>query len=173
MSDTTPAIDTRPTDIEARVARDDLTGIRAWLRMLSCTSLIERRTRRQLRETFGITLPRFDLLAQLHRAPEGLTMGELSRRMMVSNGNVTGLTERLVREGLVERRPSPQDRRVQLVRLTPAGERALVAMLPVHHAWVQEVFAVLDRQEMRTLLALLDKVKAHVRRLENAGHDRR
>lgn len=170
MRETNEAVDTLHGDFESGVKGTDLAGIRAWLRMLTCTSLIERRTRRRLRETFGITLPRFDLLAQLHRAPQGLTMGELSRRLMVTNGNVTGLAERLVREGLIERRPSPADRRAQVVRLTRAGERALVAMLPVHHGWVQEVFAVLDREEMSTLLALLDKVKAHVRRLENAGH---
>lgn len=157
---------------EPQTGRLDRTAIRVWLRMLSATALIERRTRRRMRETFGITLPRFDLLAQLHRAPEGLTMGELSRRLMVTGGNVTGLTERLVREGLIERRPSSYDRRVQIVRLTPAGERLLASILPVHHAWVQEAFAALDGAEMNTLIALLDRLKTHVRHLEHAGRGR-
>ncbi len=81
--------------------------------------LIEQRVRARLRERFAITLPRFDLMAQLERNPQGLKMGELSRRLMVTGGNVTGLTDQLVGEGLVERRPIPGDRRAYAVRLTP------------------------------------------------------
>ncbi len=142
-----------------RIGPKDLVEIRVWLRLLTCTNLVERRIRRNLRAEFDITLPRFDLLAQLHRAPEGLTMGALSRRLMVSNGNVTGLIERLADEGLVERRAAPGDRRTQLVRLTAAGNQALVDMLPVHHRWVAEMFAGLDRDEMTTLLDLLGRLK--------------
>ena len=146
-------------DLETALAESDLIEIRAWLRLLTCTNLIERRIRRNLRTSFDITLPRFDLLAQLHRAPAGLTMGALSRRLMVSNGNVTGLIERLVDEGLVERRATPADRRTQLVRLTAAGNQTLVDMLPAHHHWVAEMFAGLDRDEMTTLLDLLGRLK--------------
>ena len=153
-------------DFETALADSDLLEIRVWLRLLTCTNLVERRIRRNLRAEFDITLPRFDLLAQLHRAPEGLTMGALSRRLMVSNGNVTGLIERLVGEGLVERRAAPGDRRTQRVRLTAAGERALVDMLPIHHRWVAGMFAGLDRDEMTTLLGLLAGLK---RSLANNG----
>ena len=146
-------------DFETALAESDLLEIRVWLRLLTCTNLVERRIRRNLRAEFDITLPRFDLLAQLHRAPEGLTMGALSRRLMVSNGNVTGLIERLAGEGLVERQATPGDRRTQLVSLTAAGERALVDMLPVHHRWVAEMFADLDRSDMTTLLDLLARLK--------------
>jgi len=146
-------------DFETALADSDRLEIRVWLRLLTCTTLVERRIRRNLRAEFDITLPRFDLLAQLQRAPEGLTMGDLSRRLMVSNGNVTGLIERLVGEGLVERQAAPGDRRTQLVRLTAAGEGALVDMLPVHHHWVAEMFAGLDRDEMTTLLDLLARLK--------------
>ena len=154
-------------DFETALAESDLIEIRVWLRLLTCTNLAERRIRGKLRAAFDITLPRFDLLAQLHRAPDGLTMGALSQRLMVSNGNVTGLIERLVGEGLVERRATPGDRRTQLVRLTAAGERTLVDMLPVHHRWVAEMFAGLDRDEMTTLLDLLARLK---RSLAAAGN---
>jgi len=146
-------------DFETALADSDLLEIRVWLRLLTCTNLVERRIRRNLRADFEITLPRFDLLAQLQRAPEGLTMGALSRRLMVSNGNVTGLIERLAGEGLVERQAIPGDRRTQVVRLTAAGERALVKMLPIHHRWVAAMFAGLDRDEMTTLLNLLARLK--------------
>jgi len=106
---------------------DHKTELRLWLRMLTCTTLIENEVRRRLREAFDITLPRFDVLAQLDRSPEGMTLGELSQRMMVSNGNMTGLVDRLVEQGLLRRRPSPTDRRAQIVSLTPDIEGYLRA----------------------------------------------
>src|SRR3546814_9820640 len=90
-------------DRETAASRDDKLELRLWLRLLTCSSLIERDVRNALRERFDTTLPRFDLLAQLDRAPDGLTMSELSARMMVSNGNITGLTDRLVDEGPIGR----------------------------------------------------------------------
>ena len=86
--------------------------LRLWLRLLTCANLVEGMVRTRLRAEFGVTLPRFDLMAQLERAPEGMTLGALSRRMMVSNGNVTGLVERLVALGQVERARDPRDGRV-------------------------------------------------------------
>ena len=115
-------------DFETAVTGDDRLELRVWLRLLTCCNLIERGVRRNLRDTFDTTLPRFDLLAQLDRAPEGLTMGALSRRLMVSNGNVTGLINRLVEEGLVARRAAKGDRRTQLVKLTAAGGQAFDGM---------------------------------------------
>lgn len=149
-------------DFETSLGKSDRLDLRVWLRLLTCTSLIEGQVRRGLRETFGITLPRFDLMAQLDRAPDGLTMGELSRRLMVTNGNVTGLIERLVGEGLVERQPAPDDRRAQVVRLTPAGQRALVEMLPRHHAWIEDAFAGLDDSDKRHLLDILGRLKRSI-----------
>src|SRR5262249_45149803 len=93
-------------------------------------TLIENDVRRRLRETFDVTLPRFDLLAQLDRTPNGMTLGELSQRMMVSNGNITGLVERLVEQGLVRRKPSPTDRRVQVVSLTAGRPRPAARSAP-------------------------------------------
>ncbi|MCP4328766.1 MAG: MarR family transcriptional regulator [Alphaproteobacteria bacterium] len=149
-------------DLETALNTSDLVEIRVWLRLLTCTNLVEQRIRQNLRQEFGITLPRFDLLAQLQRAPDGLTMGELSRRLMVSNGNVTGMIERLVGEGLVERQSAPGDRRSQVVRLTAAGEDTLLSMLPVHHRWVEAMFEGLSANDMSTLFDLLAGLKRSV-----------
>jgi DNA-binding MarR family transcriptional regulator len=146
--------------------------LRAWLRLLTCTNLIESRVRGGLRETWNITLPRFDLLSQLHRAgDEGLTMGDLSRAMMVSAGNVTGLVEALVGEGLVRRTTSAADRRQSRVRLTQAGKRGFEAMLPEHERWIDEAFAGLDRGDLKRLLELLAKLKQSAKAAERGGKE--
>jgi DNA-binding MarR family transcriptional regulator len=150
-------------DRESALLNDDKLELKLWLRLLTCSNLIEGEVRSRLRETFATTLPRFDLLAQLDRAPDGLTMGELSSRLMVSNGNVTGLTETLVREGLVSRLPEPDDRRSLRIRLTAAGKRAFDAVTPTHERWIDEIMAGLSRAEMAHLLALLGKLKASAR----------
>ena len=146
-------------DYETSTSADDHLDVRIWLRLLTCTNMIEGRVRRNLREDFDFTLPRFDLLAQLDRAETGLTMGELSRRLMVSNGNVTGLIDRLVGEGLVVRKPAPEDRRAHLVTLTPAGRKSFDAMWPQHQRWINAMLAGLDRKEMEALFALLGTLK--------------
>ncbi|HTP84936.1 MAG TPA: MarR family transcriptional regulator [Alphaproteobacteria bacterium] len=163
--------DLRPNDRESAVARGDKLELRVWLRLLTCANLIEQRVRAGLREEFDVTLPRFDVLAQLDRAPEGLSMGELSDRLMVSNGNVTGLVDRLVDEGLVLRVPSPQDRRQSRVTLAPAGKRSFDAMTPQHERWIDDLFAGLSRPEMAQLLELLAKLKRSVTaaQTENGG----
>ena len=97
--------------------------LRLWLRMLTCATLIEREVRQRLREEFQITLPRFDLMAQLEKSPTGMTVGEVSQRLMVSNGNVTTVVTGLVEEGLVDKRPAPHDKRVQIISLTAAGRK--------------------------------------------------
>lgn len=154
------------SDLETATETDDKLELKLWLRLLACTALIEGEIRTRLRERFEITLPRFDLLAQLDRAREGLTMGELSSRLMVSNGNVTGLADRLESEGLIVRTPSSTDRRSQSVRLTPAGKRAFDQMTPAHEEWIDEMFAELDRREMTALFALLGKLKHSARLAE-------
>jgi DNA-binding MarR family transcriptional regulator len=153
-------------DAETRAVSDDHGAIRLWLRMLATNRLVETRTRRLLHERYATTLPRFDLMAQLERAPRGLKMGELSKRMMVTGGNVTGITDLLEKEGLVERTADPADRRAWLVRLTQAGKRAFTAMAEEHERWIVESFAGLSGREMSTMAALLARLKTHVRSLE-------
>ena len=153
-------------DAETRAAErpeDHKDELRLWLRMLTCTTLVEAQIRRRLRVAFGLTLPRFDLMAQLERAPEGLTLGELSRRLMVSNGNVTGLVERLAERGQVARVPHKVDRRVVLVRLTEAGRTEFSRMARAHAGWVGALFEGLSAEEVQTLMGLLGRVKQSVR----------
>lgn len=149
-------------DRESRLAQSDHEALRLWLRLLTCTSLIETSVRSELRRDFNCTLPRFDLLSQLERHPEGLRMGELSRRMMVTGGNVTGIADQLVKEGLVTREAPPDDRRAFVVRLTPAGRKAFMRMAEAHEAWVARLFAGLLAPERRQLHALLAKLKESV-----------
>ncbi len=136
--------------------------LRLWLRMLTCSTMVEAEIRRRLREQFGVTLPRFDLMAQLEKAPGGLTLGELSRRMMVSNGNVTGLVERLSSDGLLERRTNASDGRSALVALTDAGRAAFARMAGAHGDWIAELFHDLSDTDIERLIALLGKGKASV-----------
>ena len=154
-----------PVDRESSVVGDDKLELRLWLRLLTCSHLIESEVRQRLRERFATTLPRFDLLAQLDRAPEGLTMGELSSRLMVSNGNVTGLADALAREGLVSRVPEPEDRRSLRLRLTAAGKRSFDAMTPVHEQWIDTMMQGLSRAEMAHLIELLGKLKQSLRQV--------
>jgi DNA-binding MarR family transcriptional regulator len=161
-----------PLDAETKVAErpaDHEAELRLWLRLLTCTTLIEGEVRRRLRDEFDVTLPRFDLMAQLDRAPNGMTLGELSQRMMVSNGNVTGLAERLVEQGVLDRRPSPSDRRAQIVSLTAEGRRTFRAMARTHEDWIAHLFAGLDAAEIDQLMVLLAKAKASARKAVNGG----
>lgn len=158
-ADTKPAVATEAQDFETALTEDDRLELRVWLRLLTCSNMIEHEVRRGLREEFGVTLPRFDLMSQLDRAPEGLTMGELSRRLMVTNGNVTGMIDRLVGEALVERRPAPHDRRSQLVRLTDAGRKAFGDMVQAHLGFVNARFKGTSRQDLRQLYDLLGRLK--------------
>ena len=151
----TPAV----LDVESRLTEDHHQSLKLWLRMLSCTTLIEAEIRTRLRAEFGITLPRFDLMAQLDRHPEGLRMGELSKRLMVTGGNVTGITDQLEQEGLVVREAVPDDRRAYSVRLTPAGRRAFTRMASVHEGWITELMGGLNGQEKATLIGLLSTMK--------------
>ncbi|MBS0318137.1 MAG: MarR family transcriptional regulator [Proteobacteria bacterium] len=148
-------------DLEARADAKHPEELRLWLRMLTCTQLVEREIRSRLREQFETTLPRFDLMAQLERIPEGLRMSELSRRMMVTGGNVTGITDQLEAEGLVERVEVEGDRRAFRVRLTPKGRKQFHAMAEAHEGWVVDAFAGLSSAEIRVLHQLLGKVKQH------------
>jgi DNA-binding MarR family transcriptional regulator len=136
-------------------------ALRIWLRLLTCTQLIERQVRSRLRERFSTTLPRFDLMAQLARHRDGLKMNELSRMLMVTGGNVTAIVDQLEHEGLVERLDDASDRRAFLIRLTRAGERSFAEMARAHEEWVVELLSGLSRREHDDLLKLLAKLKSH------------
>jgi DNA-binding MarR family transcriptional regulator len=148
-------------DLEARAHSEHAQELRLWLRLLACSQLIEKRVRTQLRERFDTTLPRFDLMAQLERHPEGLKMKELSQRLMVTGGNVTGITDQLVAEGLVERMGVEGDRRAFLVRLTPEGRETFERMAIEHEQWIVQAFEGLSPRELDQLHKLLGKVKQH------------
>lgn len=134
--------------------------LRVWLRLLACTNLLETRVRQRLQREFGTTLPRFDVLAQLYRESP-ISMSELSRRTMVTNGNVTGLVARLAAEGLIERRPG-RDRRVQMVALTADGRRKFEEQARKHRGWIGEMMNGLTQTDARELLALLDHLKESI-----------
>ena len=139
--------------------------LRLWLRLLTCTQLIETQVKNQLREHFSTTLSRFDLLSQLERAPDGLKMNELSKRLMVTSGNVTGITDQLVSDGLVTRVAVPQDRRAFLIQMTPLGRAKFNEMAQLHEQWIVNAFANLSDSEIGQLYGLLNKVKE-----KNAGN---
>jgi DNA-binding MarR family transcriptional regulator len=150
-------------DLEARAHSEHPEALRLWLRLLTCTQLIEKQVRAELRARFGTTLPRFDLMAQLERSPDGLKMNELSRRMMVTGGNITGITDQLAAEGLVDRVDVEGDRRAYRVLLTPKGRKLFQEMAASHAEWVVDAFSGLTGKEIAALHKLLGKVKEHAR----------
>ena len=126
------------------------------------------KVRGRLRERFDVTLPRFDLMAQLDKVPEGMTLSDVSKRMMVSNGNVTGLVERLVESGHLDRRTSDADRRVQVIRLTKAGRAEFRKMAAEHELWIADIFGDLTPKDVRELMRLLAKTKASAQKSAKA-----
>lgn len=136
--------------------------LRLWLRMLSTTKLISQEIRRRLRNEFGATLPQFDLMAQLYREREGLRLGELSKRTMVTNGNVTGLVERLETDGLVLRVTPDGDRRVTVAKLTAKGETLFSAMAAAHEGWLRDMMADVDPAIVDELWRDIGLVKSSV-----------
>jgi DNA-binding MarR family transcriptional regulator len=149
---------------EARASVDDHLAVKLWLRLLSCSTQIEREIRRRLREQFDTTLPRFDYLAQLERHPDGLRMNALSRYLMVTGGNVTGLTDQLVGEGLVERIDDPEDRRALIIRLTPAGRKQFLRMARAHESWLVEMLDGFDAPLKDALYESLGRLRVHLAR---------
>ena len=145
--------------IEARAQADDHLSLRLWLRLLACSTQIETEIRQRLRAHFGTTLSRFDYLAQLHRHPDGLRMNALSRYLMVTGGNTTGLTDELAKDGLVLRQPVPGDRRAHLLKLTPLGRNAFERMAQAHEDWIVELVGGLRVAERKTLLDLLGSLR--------------
>jgi DNA-binding MarR family transcriptional regulator len=143
--------------------------LRLWLRLYAGTSVVEREMRRFLRTRFATTLPRFDLMAALERAPEGLTMGELSRRLMVSGGNVTSIVAGLERDGLVCRRSPPADRRTTYVALAERGRAAFAEMARAHERWINELLAEVSDHDVDMLTDLLADLKHRAEAKAQAG----
>jgi DNA-binding MarR family transcriptional regulator len=133
-------------------------NVRVWLRLLSCVTVIEKRLRRRFVAQFDTTLPRFDVMATLERYPDGVSMGELSRALLVSNGNVTALVKQLESDGYASSRPAPEDRRSSIVALTDQGRRHFADLASAHRGWIQGMFAEMsdgDQIELYKLLAVL------------------
>ena len=150
-------------DHETRLAEGDHDALRLWLRLLTCTSLIEGAIRADLRSEFDVTLPRFDLMAQLYRHADGLKMGVLSQRLMVTGGNVTGITGQLEKEGLVTRATDSTDRRSFVIKLTPAGRKTFTRMAARHEEWVAELLGGLTEPERSELFRLLGRLKTTIK----------
>ena len=156
-----------PLDAETKAVEqpeDHREELRLWLRLLTCSTLIEGEVRRRLRDEFDLTLPRFDLMAQLDKAPDGMMLSDLSKRMMVSNGNLTGLVDRLVASGHVVRRASITDRRAQMVHLTREGQVAFRTIAGEHEHWIADLFGDLTAKDRTDLMRLLAKAKLSARR---------
>ncbi|WP_420398551.1 MarR family winged helix-turn-helix transcriptional regulator [Marinovum algicola] len=143
--------------LDDKISTDTLskTRLRLWLRLLKLTRSIEAELRRRLRDQHGTTLPRFDVMAALARHPEGLKMSELSTFLRVSNGNVTGVVDRLTEDGLACRVAFPGDRRAQVARLTEAGKAEFAALAVDHESWINDMLDGFDEDEAQHLLALL------------------
>jgi len=150
----------RVDDFETRGAASDHGDLRLWLRMMAVHKLVTNEARRRLRASFNMSLSRFDLMAQLDANSTGLRMGEISNRLMVTTGNITGLTDELEAEGLVERSPDPRSRRALRVRLTPKGRRAFRAAAKANENWIAEFFSVLSAKDKKAMFEILGAQKA-------------
>ena len=155
-------MDPQAADHETRLEANDHFALKLWLRILTCSNLIEARIRHNLRRDFDCTLPRFDLLAQLERS-DALKMSELSQRLMVTGGNVTGLADQLQDEGWLVREAVEHDRRATRLRLTDGGRKRFIGMARTHEDWVVELLGTLTRDEQRLLHGLLGKLKLGLR----------
>ena len=140
-------------------------GLRLWLRIVSCTQLVEQEIRTMLREKFDMTLPRFELLSALDRVADGLTMSELSRWLMVSKGNVTGIAERLSEDGFIVREPTPTDRRSFVVTMTEKGRKAYKEMELEYEKLLDKLFDDLTLDDSDMFAGMLAKIKESVEEL--------
>ena len=161
-SEVSPLLDDERIGLEGRMATDDHQSLKVWLRLLSCSTQIETEIRKRLRAEFGMTLARFDYLAQLQRHPAGLRMRALSQFLMVTSGNVTGLTDELEKEGLVERVAEPEDRRSYRVSLTKKGSKLFGKIAAVHETWVIAIFAGMSLPQKAQLQDLLGRLRVQL-----------
>lgn len=134
-------------------------SVRLWLRLLACTRIIEKQVKRRFADQYDITLPRFDVMAALDRHPQGMTMGQLSQALLVSNGNVTGVVQALVRDGYVGVAPSPTDGRSSIVRLTEQGRECFAGLAEAHQDWIDAMLGGLGRDQQAALHDLLGTLK--------------
>ena len=159
------------SDVAATISRSKASrksALRAWLRLWACVGSVERVVRTRLYSDHGMTLPRFDYLSQLYREPDRrMNMTELSRRLMVSGGNVTGLTDRLVADGLVKREQDSSDRRVQIIVLTDDGYERFIQVAREHEKWIGELFEDLGPDQMGVLNQTLGQLKQSLERKLN------
>ena len=132
--------------------------LRLWLRILSAQRVIENEVRERLRVEHDTTLPRFDVMAALYRNEEGLKMSELSGELRVSNGNVTGIVDRLVNDGLIVRAPVLGDRRAMLVRLTDEGRNTFAGMAEAHEGWIDDLLVAANADEAAALAGRLHEI---------------
>ncbi|MCF8882576.1 MarR family transcriptional regulator [Erythrobacter sp. SN021] len=153
MNDSSVALDYRASDAKQR------DSVRLWLRLLTCTRIIEKQVKRRFADQYDITLPRFDVMAALDRHPEGMTMGQLSQALLVSNGNVTGVVQALVRDGYVGVAPSPTDGRSSIVRLTEQGRHCFTGLAEAHQDWIDAMLGGLGHDRQTTLYELLGTLK--------------
>lgn len=137
-------------------------SIRTWLRLLSCETVIEQRLRSHFRTHFPVTLPQFDVLSALERADGPLTMSQLSKELMVSNGNVTGVIDRMEKIDFVKRTRGKHDRRIQYIRLTAKGRKEFDEMASQHESWLAQLFSDLTLADMSQLQDLLLKTRESV-----------
>jgi DNA-binding MarR family transcriptional regulator len=135
--------------------------LRLWIRLLRVVRVVEGELRERLKREFGSTLPRFDVLSALYREREGMQMSDLSRFLLVSNGNVTGIVERLVGDGLVQRAAREGDRRAFVVRLTQAGVARFEAMAAAHEEWIAELLGEIGEAEAKALSAMLKAFRSN------------
>jgi len=142
-------------------ASADKEKLRLWVRLLRTSRTIEAELRERLRREFDTTLPRFDVMAALFRSPEGMLMSDLSRFLLVSNGNVTGIVGRLASEGLVTRSRRNGDRRTSMVRLTETGGAHFLALASAHERWIAELLGGVSEDEARRLAAMLKAFRSN------------
>ncbi|MAU41189.1 MAG: MarR family transcriptional regulator [Kordiimonas sp.] len=131
-----------------------------WLRLFMNAAEIEKYIRQRFREHFAVTLPQFDVMAALYRAEKALTMGELSQQLLVSNGNVTGIVDRLQKEDIVHRVVCPDDKRVHHVTLTAVGRAKFEELARAHESWVDERLAGLNVDEVEDMISRMDRLRS-------------
>lgn len=160
--DNDAANEATPDDFETRATGVDHQDLRLWLRMMALQKLIVNELRRRLRVSFGFSLARFDLMSQLDYNRAGMRIGELSDRLMVTTGNISGLVDELVSAGMVQRMPDPTSRRASLVRLTPNGQQQFSEAAKAHEGWIADFFATLSPQDKAVMFDLIGRQKSSV-----------
>jgi DNA-binding MarR family transcriptional regulator len=146
-------------DRESAAHSDNRLQLRVWFRLLTVFKMIEGKLRTRLRTKFDVSIPHFDVLAILDARKEPMTMGELSAGLMVTTGNVTGIVDTMIEEGLVTRSPNPADRRSHLIQITPVGHKMFSSIAPALAKWFEEAMSSMSKAEIVLLLELLGKFK--------------